>query len=146
MMDIYAENATHKIKRDASEKLIADYATQLILEGNGVPQIEEICQRLNEDLNSPPLQSKVVNVIIKNLMANTERQKTINTLGFDINLHEGMISYSSSTPARPFLFGNDVIPMNTLSVIGGLGGSGKSMAMVEMIGAAAIGGAYANRS
>lgn len=145
-MDTYSDHAVHGMNRDAPEKLIADYATQLIFDGNGVTQIEEICQRLNEDLNCPPLQSAIVNTIIKNLMSRTARQKAVNDLGFDISLHEGIISYSTNTPARPFLFGNDIIPMNTLSVIGGLGGSGKSMAMVEMIGAAAIGGTYADRN
>ena len=146
MISIHADNAGHKINRDTSEKLISNYATQLILDGNGVSQVEEICQRLNEDLNIPPLQSEVVNTIIKSLISSAARQKAIRDLGFDISLHEGMINYSASTPARPFLFGNDVIPMDTLSVIGGLGGSGKSMAIVEMICAASIGGTYANRN
>lgn len=145
MMNVYSNSGNHKIEQSTSEELIAGYATQLIFEGHRQAQVEVICQRLNEDLNSPPLHSEVVNTIIKNLISKTARQKVIGDLGFDISLDEGIISYSVSTPARPFLFGNDVIPLGTLSVIGGLGGSGKSMAMVEMIGAAAIGGTYANR-
>lgn len=145
MMNVYSNSGNHKIEQSTSEELIVGHATQLIFEGHCQAQVEVICQRLNIDLNSPPLHSEVVNTIIKNLISKTARQKVIGDLGFDISLDEGIISYSVSTPARPFLFGNDVIPLGTLSVIGGLGGSGKSMAMVEMIGAAAIGGTYANR-
>lgn len=145
MINVYSNSGNHKAEQSTSEELIAGHATQLIFEGHCQAQVEVICQRLNEDLNSPPLHSEVVNTIIKNLISKPARQKVIGDLGFDISLDEGIISYSVSTPARPFLFGNDVIPLGTLSVIGGLGGSGKSMAMVEMIGAAAIGGTYANR-
>ncbi len=144
-MNVFSNSGNHKIEHSTSEELIVGYATQLIFEGNDQAQVEDICQRLNKDLNNPPLHSEAVNTIIKNLISKTTRQKVIGDLGFDISLDEGIISYSVSTPARSFLFGNDVIPLGTLSVIGGLGGSGKSMAMVEMIGAAAIGGAYANR-
>jgi hypothetical protein len=145
MMNVYSNGDNHKVERSSPEELISGYATKLILEGSCQTQVELICQRLNEDLNDPPLQSEVVNAIIKNLITKSCRQKVISNLGFDIDLNEGIVSYSVSTPARPFLFGNDVIPLGTLSVIGGLGGSGKSMAMVEMIGAAAIGATYANR-
>lgn len=144
-MNIDPTHNNQKINRTTSEELIVGYATQLIFEGNGQAQVEDICQRLNEDLNNPPLQPEAVNAIIKKLLPRTARQKVISNLGVDFSLNSGSINYTENSPARTFLFGNDVIPMDTVSVIGGLGGSGKSMAMVEMIGAAAIGGTYANR-
>lgn len=138
-------NDVPEVDRRLSENLITNHAKKLIANGNSAEQVEEISMRLNEDLNNPPLKSDVVSRIVRSLISKASRQQAIGDLGLDISLNEGVISYSASTPGRPFLFGNDVIPLGTLSVIGGLGGSGKSMAMIEMIGAAAIGGAYANR-
>jgi hypothetical protein len=138
-------NDVSEVDRRLSENLITNHAKKLIANGNSAEQVEEISMRLNEDLNNPPLKSDVVSRIVRSVISKARRQQAIGDLGYDINLKEGVISYSVSTPTRPFLFGNDVIPLGTLSVIGGLGGSGKSMAMVEMIGAAAIGGPYANR-
>lgn len=144
-MNIRTISAPSEMNQKASEILIKNYARQLISDGNSTEQTKEICHRLNQDLNNPPLEPLSVDQIIESLTSKAAREKVIGDLGFDISLDEGVISYSVGTPARPFLFGNDVIPMGTLSVIGGLGGSGKSMAMVEMIGAAAIGSTYANR-
>lgn len=100
-------------------------------------KIEEICQEINWYHNQPYLTAEEVALLVNQVL------KAANN-GV-LNLEDGQLHYIESSPARSFLFGNDVIPLGTLSVIGGLGGSGKSMAMVEMIGAAAIGGTYANR-
>lgn len=100
-------------------------------------QIEKICQEVNLYQNEPALAeievTRLVNLVLKNANSGS------------LNLEDGRLCYIDSSAPREFLFGRDVIPMNTLSVIGGLGGSGKSMAMVHMIGAAAIGETYANR-
>lgn len=138
-------NDVSDVDRRSSENLITNHAKKLIANGNSAEQVEEIAMRLNQDLNNPPLKPDAVSRIVRSLISKASRQQAIGNLGLDISLSEGVISYSVSSPARLFLFGSDVIPLGTLSVIGGLGGSGKSMAMVEMIGAAAIGGAYANR-
>ena len=130
---------------DVNRQRISENAERMLKQDHSVSDIEEVCLGINQNLNDPPLESYIVREIIEGLASKAVRKKIISNLGFEISLGEGVISYSVSTPARPFLFGNDIIPLGTLSVIGGLGGSGKSMAMVEMIGAAAIGGAYANR-
>ena len=100
-------------------------------------KIEEICQEINWYHNQPCLTAEEVALLVNQVL------KTANSAV--LNLEDGQLHFTESSPARSFLFGNDVIPLGTLSVIGGLGGSGKSMAMVEMIVAAAIGGTYANR-
>ena len=130
---------------DVNRRRILESAQRMLRQNCSTSDVEEVCLGVNKNLNYPPLQPYQVREIIESLISKSAREKVIADLGFDISLGDGIISYSVSTPARPFLFGNDVIPLGTLSVIGGLGGSGKSMAMVEMIGAAAIGGAYANR-
>lgn len=100
-------------------------------------QIEKACQEVNLYQNEPALAeievANLVNLVLKNANCGS------------LNLKDGQLCYVETSPARPFLFGRDVIPLETLSVIGGLGGSGKSMAMVEMIVAAAIGAEYAKR-
>lgn len=130
---------------DVNRQRILENAERMLEQDCSVSDIEEVCLGVNQNLNDPPLESYIVREIIENLASRAARRRIICDLGFDIDLNEGEILYSANTPARQFLFGNDVIPLGTLSVIGGLGGSGKSMAMVEMIGAAAIGEAYANR-
>lgn len=130
---------------DVNRQRILENAERMLEQDYAVSDIEGVCLGVNQNLNDPPLESYIVREIIESLASRAARRRVIGDLGFDIDLNEGAILYSTNTPARPFLFGNDVIPLGTLSVIGGLGGSGKSMAMVEMIGAAAIGEAYANR-
>lgn len=146
MISNFNVDAGHDTDQISGEILITKYANQLLTNGYGEEKINAICKRLNEDLNNPALESTVVHQIINSVVSRSIRQKIINDLDLDIDLDKGNINYSLTSPARPFIFGRDVIPMNTLSVIGGLGGSGKSMAMVEMIGAAAIGDVYAKRS
>ena len=100
--------------------------------------IEEKCQKVNWYHNEPPLPEKEVTRLVNLVLRNASSSA--------LNLEDGAIRYIETSPPRPFLFGKDLIPMETVSVIGGLGGSGKSMAMVEMIVAAATTTKYANRS
>jgi len=100
-------------------------------------KIEEACQEVNWYQNDPALPEKEVTRLVNQVL------KTANTGA--ISLEDGQLRYIESSPPRQFLFGKDVIPMESISVIGGLGGSGKSMAMVEMIVAAACANKYADR-
>ena len=100
-------------------------------------KIEEACQTINWYENEPPLPEKEVTRLVNLVL------KTAN-IGA-LNLEDGQLCYIEKSPARPFLFGRDVIPLGTVSVIGGLGGSGKSMAVVEMMTASATQNTYANR-
>lgn len=145
MNTIFSPIASNTFADDVNRQRILENADRMLKQDHSASDIEEVCLGVNQNLNDPPLEPYIVREIIESLASRAARKKIIGDLGFDIDLNEGAILYSTNTPARPFLFGNDVIPLGTLSVIGGLGGSGKSMAMVEMIGAAAIGGAYANR-
>jgi KaiC/GvpD/RAD55 family RecA-like ATPase len=101
-------------------------------------KIEEVCQEINWLNNEPPLPEREVVRLVNQVL------KAANS-GV-LNLEDGQLRFLETSPARLFLFGKDVIPMGTVSVIGGLGGSGKSMAMVEMIVAAVTSSKYANRS
>ena len=66
-------------------------------------------------------------------------------LRVSLELDSGILSYVSTSPRREFLFGYDLFPLNTLSALAGLGGDGKTQAVIQMIVAAAIGESYANR-
>ena len=100
-------------------------------------KIEVECQKVNWYQNDPPLPEKDVTRLV-NLVLRSANNGVL-------DLEDGQLHYTDTSPARSFLFGKDVIPMGTVSVIGGLGGSGKSMAVVEMMVAAATQNKYANR-
>lgn len=114
---------------------------------DGVPEnkLEEILIRTNQNLNDSPLADDEVRKIIFKELKERGRSNFIDAAPFKLELDSGVLSYVSSSPRRQFLFGYDVIPMNTLSVIAGLGGGGKTQAVIQMMVAAASGQSYANR-
>jgi RecA-family ATPase len=142
----YTLNALHNPSEVNPKQRILDNAKKMSEQDFSADDIENICLGINQNLNEPPLEVSTVQEIVKSIANKAARKKVAADLGFDFSLDQGRINYTESSPARPFLFGRDIIPMNTVSVIGGLGGSGKSMAMVEMIGAVVIGGQYAKRA
>jgi len=117
----------------------------LLSDGVASGKLEEILLRVNENLNEPPLSDDEVRKIIFRELRERNRSKFVASAPFKLDLNSGTLSYAPSSPRRQFLFGYDVIPMNTLSVIAGLGGGGKTQAVIQMMVAAAIGQSYATR-
>ena len=117
----------------------------LLSDGVANDKLEEILLRVNENLNEPPLSNDEVRKIIFRELRERDRSKFVASAPFKLDLNSGILSYAHSSPRRQFLFGYDVIPMNTLSVIAGLGGGGKTQAVIQMMVAAATGQSYANR-
>jgi len=118
----------------------------LISDGIAENKLEEILLRTNQNLNEPPLSDDEVRKIIFKELRDRGRSKFIDSAPFKLDLESGILSYVPNSPRRQFLFGYDVIPMNTVSVLAGLGGGGKTQAVIQMMVAAATGQSYANRS
>ena len=117
----------------------------LLSDGVADNQLEEILLRINQNLNEPPLSNDEVKKIIFKELRERGRSKFIDSAPIKLDLNSGVLTYISSSPRRQFLFGYDVIPMNTVSVLAGLGGGGKTQAVIQMMVAAATGQSYANR-
>lgn len=122
------------------------HAKKLINDGYSAQEAESICLKLNDSINEPPLELSVVKKIIKPYKQHKEREEKVKELGLNLDIQSGLLRYTNTSQKRSFLFGSDIVPMNTLSVIGGLGGSGKSQAVMQMIASSAIGSSYAGRS
>jgi len=117
----------------------------LIDDGTADNKLEEMLSRVNLNLNDPPLPNDEINKIIFKELRDRGRSKFIDSAPIKLDLTSGELHYVSSSPRRQFLFGYDVIPMNTLSVLAGLGGGGKTQAVIQMMAAAATGESYAER-
>ena len=111
----------------------------LLSDGVADNQLEEILLRINQNLNEPPLSNDEVKKIIFKELRERGRSKFIDSAPIKLDLNSGVLTYISSSPRRQFLFGYDVIPMNTVSVLAGLGGGGKTQAVIQMMVAAATG-------
>ena len=142
-------------ERCAADRLLMDESPQavtlkclrgLISDGIANNKIEEILIKIHQNLNEPPLSDDQVKKIIFKELRDQGHAKFIDAAPIKLDLADGQLNYVSSSPRRHFLFGYDVIPMNTVSVLAGLGGGGKTQAVIQMMVAAAIGQSYANRS
>ena len=65
--------------------------------------------------------------------------------GFALNLDTGLIKLVASSPKRPFIAGDDIIPLGTYSALAGWGGVGKTNAVISLATQASIGGVFAGR-
>lgn len=109
-------------------------------------RIESICLNLNKNTVEPPLSDNLIKQIVFNELKGIEREGKSSNLGFELNLDSGQLAYADSSPAREFLFGNDLIPLNTVCMIGGNGGTGKSMALSYMTAHSACGISFSDRT
>ncbi|MBT8541218.1 AAA family ATPase [Polynucleobacter paneuropaeus] len=118
----------------------------LISDGITNNKLEEVLIKINQNLNEPPLSDDQVRKIIFKELRDQGHAKFIDAAPIKLDLADGQLSYVSNSPRRQFLFGYDIIPMNTLSVLAGLGGGGKTQAVIQMMVASATGESYAERS
>jgi len=159
---------------EGRESLILKYAGHLRAKGIDQAVIESICLNYNQLHIKPPLPNEFVldrarryekkidvsdalPTYSKSISAmfpgNEQSAASLGVVGetkdkrvnFALDLESGVLTYISNSPRRQFLFGYDVIPMNTVSILAGLGGGGKTQAVIQMMVAAAIGQSYANR-
>lgn len=125
---------------------ITDSVKKLIQHNYRVDAIEEICLGINKNSIEPPLPDFAVKGLVEKELKNQRLISVRKRLEFDLKLDIGKISYAESSPAREFLFGNDLIPLNTVCMIGGNGGTGKSMALSYMTAHSACGMPFADRA
>lgn len=130
---------------DAKEHIRS--STKKLLNGNYErTSIESICLNINKNVIEPPLADTVVRQIVSSELKASVQQDLVNKFDFKLTLHSGILRYVESSPARDFLFGNDLIPLNTVSLIGGNGGTGKSMALSYMTAHSACGLSFSDRA
>jgi RecA-family ATPase len=104
----------------------------LLSDGHSFNDIEKICLSINQNIGNPPLEDAQVHMLIKKNVDTYNRKEKLPEINFKLTLDSGILRYVESSPARDFLFGNDLIPLNTVSTLGGNGGTGKSMALSYM--------------
>lgn len=138
---IHGYNKTYPEARD----YITSSVQRLIASNIRLDAIEEICLGINENAIEPPLSDKTVREVVGAELKKQVINKISIKLGFELNLNSGKLTYVESSPARDFLFGNDLIPLNTVSMIGGNGGTGKSMALSYMTAHSACGLSFSDR-
>ena len=111
-------------------------------------QIELACIGFNQERIKPPLPiDKVIDIARRYEKQTTEPIEATHQTKklFQLNLEKGIIDLVSNSPQRPFIAGNDLIPIGTYSALAGLGGIGKTNAVIGVAVQAAIGGRFADR-
>lgn len=126
------------------------------LRAKGLPQeeIELGCIGFNQQRINPPLPLEKV-LEIAGRYANQQLQTyATEPMGavhsskkeFELDLNSGLIKLVASSPKRPFIGGDDIIPLGTYSALAGLGGIGKTNAIISLAAQASIGGSFAGRA
>jgi AAA domain len=106
-----------------------------------------ICLGINKNFNHPPLGEHIVSdLVLKTYEDSAQHLQGKNSKKFELDLNSGRLTYVESSPARDFLFGSDLIPLHTVSIIGGNGGTGKSMALSYMTAHSACGLSFSDRT
>lgn len=106
-----------------------------------------MCLGVNQNFNHPPLGEHIVSdLVLKTYEDSAQNLQGKSSKKIEINLNSGRLTYAQSSPAREFLFGNDLVPLNTVCMIGGNGGTGKSMALSYMTAHSACGMSFADRA
>jgi len=159
---------------EGRESLVLKYAGHLRGKGLDQVTIESICLDYNQLHIKPPLPNETVldrarryekkidaldvmptygestTVIFPDNQAvitsfNADDALPPKTQKVSLELASGILTYVSTSPRREFLFGYDLFPLNTLSALAGLGGDGKTQAVIQMMVASAVGESYASR-
>jgi AAA domain len=118
----------------------------LLSDGHSFNDIEKICLGINQNIGNPPLEDAQVHMLIKKNVDTYNRKEKLPEINFKLTLDSGILRYVESSPARDFLFGKDLVPLNTVSIIGGNGGTGKSMALSYMTAHSACGLSFSDRT
>jgi RecA-family ATPase len=145
MKPSYAIHGYNKTVTDARDYIIS--SVHKLIESNiQLDSIEQICLGINENAIEPPLTDKTVKELVSAELKNHAIDQISVKLGFKLDLNLGLLAYTDSSPSRDFLFGNDLIPLNTVSMIGGNGGTGKSLALGYMTAHSACGLSFSDRT
>ena len=145
-MPTYRDVGGFTLPIDDPHRVTLTCLKDLLSDNTPANKLEEMLIRINQNLNEPPLSDDEVRKIIFKELRDRGYAKFADAAPIKLNLADGQLNYVSSSPRRQFLFGYDVIPMNTVSVLAGLGGGGKTQAVIQMMVAAATGESYAERS
>jgi len=108
--------------------------------------IESICLNINKNVIEPPLTDALIRQLVSLELKASNKSEVAEKFSFALDLNSGLLAYTDSSPARDFLFGNDLIPLHTVSMIGGNGGTGKSMAISYMTAHSACGITFSDRT
>lgn len=125
---------------------LSDNIQTLLNDGHCFDDVEKICLGINQNIGNPPLEDYQVHMLVKKNIDTHRRREKIPEINFKLDLNLGRLAYAESSPAREFLFGNDLLPLNTVCMIGGNGGTGKSMALSYMTAHSACGLSFADRA
>ncbi len=128
------------IREELSQNILS-----LLKSGQSFDDIETICFGINQNIGNPPLDDAQVHMLIKKNVDTYTRREKLPEINFKLRLDSGILRYVESSPSRDFLFGNDLIPLNTVSMIGGNGGTGKSMVLSYMTAHSACGLSFSDR-
>lgn len=119
------------------------------LRGKGLSQdeIELGCLGFNQQRINPPLPIEKVLDIARRYSEHLPNQTTNKPTPeeFQLNLSAGLINLVTSSPKRPFIGGDDLIPIGSYSALAGLGGTGKTNLIIGVAIQASVGGSFAGR-
>ncbi|BEI43322.1 MULTISPECIES: AAA family ATPase [unclassified Polynucleobacter] len=129
------------------------YAGHLRAKGLSQEEIELSCIGFNQVKINPPLPIEKVLDIARRYENQTafphetfhKDASKVKESGFALNLDTGLIKLVASSPKRPFIAGDDIIPLGTYSALAGWGGVGKTNAVISLATQASIGGVFAGR-
>ncbi len=127
----YAIHGFNKTREQAHDYI--KNSVKRFIDGNyRIEAIEEMCLGINENAIEPPLPDATIKELVSVELKKHKLDEIDRLVGFKLELDSGKLTYTESSPARDFLFGKDLLPLNTVSTIGGNGGTGKSMALSYM--------------
>ena len=119
------------------------------LRGKGLSQdeIELGCLGFNQQRINPPLPIEKVLDIARRYSEHLPNQTTNKPTPkeFQLNLSAGLINLVTSSHKRPFIGGDDLIPIGSYSALAGLGGTGKTNLIIGVAIQASVGGSFAGR-
>lgn len=132
---------------------LLSHAGHLRAKGLSQQEIELGCIGFNQQKINPPLPLEKVLDIAKRYEAQPLQTNATEPMGaahsskkeFELDLNLGLIKLVASSPKRPFIGGEDIIPLGTYSALAGLGGIGKTNAVISLAAQASIGGSFAGR-
>ena len=136
----------NEVPFEGAKQYVRESIEKLLNANHAIDSIEKVCLGINKNVIEPPLEDRLIKQLVSISIKKNQTHEITQKLGFDLELNTGLISYAETSPARDFLFGNDLIPLNTVSMIGGNGGTGKSMALSYMTAHSACGKAFSDRS
>ncbi len=133
---------------------LLSHAGHLRAKGLNQEEIELGCIEFNQQKINPPLPLEKVLDLSRRYAEEKITANNPEPIGvaysrkkeFELNLDSGLIKLVATSPKRPFIAGNDIIPLGSYSALGGFGGIGKTNTIISLAAQASIGGSFAGRS